>query len=45
MTLKHQAVTTVQKVPCPDSLAAFGSSTYSKDSHVRIHKASQAHVS
>lgn len=37
MILKHQAVTTV---PSPDSLTAFGSSTYSKASHVRIHKAS-----
>lgn len=43
MILKHQAVTIVQTVPCPDSLAAFGS--YSKTSHVRIHKASRAYVS
>lgn len=45
MILKHQAVTAVQTVPSPDSLTAFGSSTYSKASHIRIHKASQVLVS
>lgn len=45
MILKHQAVSTVQAVPSPDSLTAFGSCTYSKASHVRIHKASPVPVS
>lgn len=39
MILKHQAVSSVQAVPSPASLTAFGSSTYSKASHVRVHKA------
>lgn len=45
MILKHQAVITVQAVPSPESLTAFGSSTYTKASHVRIHKAPQVPVS